>query len=140
MFGNGVGFGSERDGTFAMERLEPGRYGVSARTEDGRFGVLPGVDLAAGEGSDAIVVAVSEGGKLKVRYEGASERAHLTIRLSGVLVDWGWDLERGKTVLKPAPAGALVLELTAGSGAKPVSRSLSLAVGEEKEYVFRDGE
>jgi hypothetical protein len=140
IFGGGVGFGNHDDGSFEMEGLEPGRYGVSARTEDGRFGVVSGVGLAAGSGSDAVTITVSPGGRLKLRYEGAREHVFVWIRLSGVPIDWPVHLERGKTVEKPAPAGTLVLESDAERGGKPVSRTLVLASGEEKEYVFRDGE
>jgi protocatechuate 3,4-dioxygenase beta subunit len=140
IFGREIGLRTRDGGMFEMEGREPGRYGVAACTDDGRFGAVAGVDLAAGTVSDEITIPVSEGGRLKLRYEGASERAHVMVRLSGIPVDWGTDLERGKSVERPAPAGTLVLELVAGSDGKPFSRSVDLAAGEEKEVVLRDGE
>jgi hypothetical protein len=138
IFGRGLGLRTKDDGTFEVEGLEPGRYGLAARTDDGRFGALPGVDLAAGTASDEIALPVSEGGRLKVRYEGASERAWLRVLLSGVPVDWGNDLERGKTVERTVPAGTMVLELVAEPGTQPITRNVSLAAGEEREVLLSD--
>ena len=137
---HGIGWTSHEDGTFEMEGLPSGLYGVSAGTVDGRFGVLRGVGVSAGAGTGELVVAVSPGGKLRLRYEGQRPEVECAVRFQGVFVGWGEKLKPGAAVTRFAPAGTLSLVLRIEGGPELSTRTVELGVSEEKEIVFRDGE
>jgi hypothetical protein len=138
MFGNGMSTASEADGSFRHEGFEPGRYGITAMTPDGRFAQQAGVDVGPGVESGDIVLALKPGGKLRLVYKGAKPGLFARLSCGGVPIDFGDSLEPGKTKLQLAPAGSLVLELRAEYNGPARTRAIELKAGETKEITLTD--
>jgi protocatechuate 3,4-dioxygenase beta subunit len=138
-FGQGLSTHTQEDGTFDIKGLEPGRFGIVARAADGRFGVLSGIDATAAHTVDDLVVSMSPGGTLRLRYDGTKPHISLKITTHDLPISWGESLELEKPLEKRAPQGALVLQVLADDNMS-VKRSISvdLAAGETKEVVIHD--
>ena len=119
---------------FDRSGLPPSTYDVTARTPDGRIGILRGVQLQSGATQDDLEVRVRRGGRLRMRYFGASVQADYRVFDGGSVVAAG-SLHRGTTDLIVAPAGELRVELDA-FGAGVHKRSISVPLGAEVEVVF----
>jgi len=137
---HGIGWSSHEDGSFDADGLAPGLYDLSAGTKDGRFGVLRSVGVSAGAETSDLVVAVAPGGKLRLRYEGSRPKVTCSVRFQGVPIGWAQDLQAGDATVRLAPAGTLLLGLSAENGQEISTRTVELGAGEESEVLFRDGE
>jgi hypothetical protein len=133
-----VGWTCSEDGSFDTDSLVPGLYGISAGTHDGRFGILRGVGVSAGAETADLVVAVSPGGTLRLKYEGTRAEVDCMIRCQDVPIGWGEPLEPGRWAAMLAPAGSLHLALRDERKEVLATRTVELGAGEEKEIVFRD--
>jgi hypothetical protein len=140
IFGGGIGFGVNQDGIVDMQGLDPGRYDLAARTEDGCFGVLRNVGVLVGEKGKEIPLSVAPGGRLRMTYAGVLPHVQVDFRLDGVRIDWGQRLQRGTPLEKPAPAGRLTLEIRTDPDTPPRTRVVELQPGEKKDIQFDDGE
>jgi hypothetical protein len=138
MFGNGMSTSSDPDGSFRHAGFDPGRYGITAMTTDGRFAQQAGVDVGAGAESGDIVLALKPGGKLRLVYKGAKPSLFVGISCGGVPIGFGDSLEAGKPKVQLAPAGSLVLELRAEYNAPARTKTLELQPGETKEITLTD--
>jgi hypothetical protein len=137
-FGSGMSTGTGEDGAFEFEGLEPGLYGFAAGTQDGRFGVVSSVSIDANVEAQEVVVPLSPGGILKLRYEGAQKWMSVKLTQGGVPVKWEQPIEPGKAVTLRGPSGTVVLELRSTLNEKPRLKQLTLAPGESKDVVLRD--
>lgn len=137
-FGSGFTTGTKPDGSFDHPGLEPDLYGISARTADGRIGVLPDIAVLADAKSGDLVISVSLGGKLRLRYDGSKKAMLVEIMSRGVLVQFSEGIEPGQTVERRAPQGALVLNIRSEWMGPPRTMQLDLAAGETKEVVIHD--
>jgi hypothetical protein len=140
MFGKGMGFGVEDDGVVNRQGLLPGGYDLAARTEDGCFGILPEIAVAVGEKGKEFVLPVSPGGSLILRYDGARPFAEVSLRLQGVRLGWGSNVNAGKSLEMSAPAGTFALEFRSDLETPPKVRTVHLDPGEVKEIQLTDGE
>jgi protocatechuate 3,4-dioxygenase beta subunit len=137
-FGRGMTTSTNPDSSFEIGGLEPGSYGIAAITADGRFGVLPAVSVAPDAKSENLVISVSLGGKLRLRYEGAKEHVFIQVMSRAVPVEFPEPVQRGKTLEKRAPQGALVLNVMFEWTGEPLTMQIDLAAGEEKDVVIHD--
>jgi hypothetical protein len=137
-FGSGMVTGTNADGSFLHDGLEPDLYGIAALTTDGRSGVLPSVTAAPDARSGNLVISVSPGGKLRLRYDGARQGVFVGIKSRGVPVGFPESVQPGNALERRAPQGALVLELRFEWQAEPRTMQIDLAAGEEKEVVIHD--
>jgi hypothetical protein len=125
------------DGTFRTEGLEPGTYAVAASTDDGRTGVLRGVELAPGTEAKDLVVEVSLGGHVRIRNDCKSRILSVTVQSGDIAVDSD-GIEPGTAKTFTAPAGHLTLRVWLHPPPEEQKRELDLNAGEEKEVVFAD--
>jgi hypothetical protein len=124
---------------FEVKGLVPGVYGVVAHTHDGRFGVVTGVRVSPDRDPIDLAVAVSPGGRLRLRYDGRQAQVYVTITSEGVPVENTDPVDVGCVVEELAPVGHLVLEVRNERGETPRSTmTVDLAVGEVKEVVIHD--
>jgi len=99
------------DGAFRAQGLEPGTYDLAASTEDARVGVLRGVEIKGGAETKDLVLKVSPGARVRVRYSGKASSGSCHIVSDGVIV--GLDgLENGTTKTFTAPAGRIQVQFT----------------------------
>jgi len=130
--------GTEEDGSFAKDGLEPGIYGLAARTDDGRFGILPGVSVTAESEVTNLLISVSPGGKVRLQYEGSKPQVFVMVITKGVPVGWATSVEAGKPFLVSAPAGSVTLGVSDAFKEKPREQQIEIVVGETKDFVLRD--
>lgn len=130
--------GSEANGTFEQFPLAPDRYDLTAWTEDGRVGVLRGVEVGERASVQGLRIGVAPGGRLHVEYTGPATHAKLVLRHDGALVHS--DLVRsGTRSTCTVPVGRVVVELTsnvAGSATPRQTKEVDLARGETKDIAF----
>jgi len=138
IFGTTMSTGTNADGSFKRDGFEPGRYGITAMTADGRFGQQAGIDVGAGAESGDIVLTLRPGGKLRLVYKGAKPGLIVSARCGGVLVGFGASLEPGKSKDLLMPSGALVLELSTHFEEQPRLKRVDLKPGETKEITLTD--
>ena len=75
---------------------------------------------------------------LRMRYDGACERASVGIKLDGVRVPGGGIVLRGATADHVVPAGRSSLEVYLwGQGLQP-DQAIDLTPGEVREFVIKD--
>ena len=139
-FGGGMGFSSEtkENGAFEHGGLEPGSYGLSACTNDGRFGVLPAVLVAPNATADGLVIRVSPGGTLHLRYQGALPAIYVTVTSQGVAVGFPEIVQSGSSLDVRAPAGSIALQIRKEFRGEARLKKIDLAAGETKDVVLRD--
>jgi hypothetical protein len=131
---------SNEDGEFTQAGLEPGRYSLLASTMGGRFAVLPDLQIVADAEVKDLVLAVSPGGRLRLRYEGSASRVSIGVTAKGVLIgDRGW-MKRGDHGAARVPAGSIVIEMTVDGNTLSLRKSVDFAPGEEKEVVLGDSD
>lgn len=135
-----MGFSTEtkENGAFELGGLEPGSYGLSAFTNDGRFGVLPAVVVAPNATADGLVIRVSPGGTLHLRYESPLPAIYVTVTSQGVTVGFPEIVQSGSSVDLRAPAGSIALQIRKEFRGEPRLKKIDLAVGETKDVVLRD--
>jgi hypothetical protein len=138
-FGSGLSTNTREDGSFEIKELEPGRYGIVGIGTGGRFGVLTGVDSTpAGQTATEIVVPLSSGATLRMKYDGAKKRIRVSITTHGLLVSWGEEILPTKTIEKHVPPGALLLKVIGDDDAELRSMAVDVAAGEVKDIVIHD--
>jgi len=137
-FGKGAMMTTEPDGRFEIKGLVAGRYGLAAMSADGRFGLLSGVDVAAGKASDELVLALEPGGRLALHYTGAHPQLYVVATRGGVPVHFGAVLAPGGRATLLAPAGELVLELREDPLGPARKLPVSLARGATAELEIGD--
>jgi protocatechuate 3,4-dioxygenase beta subunit len=140
LFGTGEGFGVDDNGMVDRQGLPPGDYDLAARTEDGCFGILPGLTVVAGEKGKEFVLPVSPGGTLNIRYAGEHPSALVSLRQQGVLLLFPMGVNAGKVREMHAPAGTFDLEARLEPDSAPKSRTVHLDPGEVKEIALTDSD
>jgi len=128
---------SNPDGTFEFGGLLPGTYALAATLPDGRAGVLRAVDLPAGTKASDLVISVSAGARLRVRYAGEQKFASVRFEQEGVRFS-GDGIEKGTSKMFTAPAGSVKVVCRLGGSRKEIVRELTLKTGEEQELVIND--
>jgi hypothetical protein len=127
----------EADGVFRFKGLEPGPCDLGAHTEDGRAGILRGVELTSGSQIEGLVIEVSPGAHVRVRNESKAHVVSVNVLSQGVPVSLD-GVEPGTSHVFVAPAGHVTVRFQAIKVEGKPERELDLAVGEEKEVVFDD--
>ncbi len=127
------------DGTFDRGGMTPGRYSLGARTRDGRFGFLRGIDVGTQKDPASLRIPVSPGGKLRLRYEGKKEQVFVAIAAQGVDVAWlDAPLKPGSPVESAAPSGTVTLKIHREFPGEPRTKDVTVAPGETKDVVLGD--
>src|SRR6185295_16793593 len=81
------------DGRFEFSGLEPGRYTISATTQDGRAGRLEGVELGGAQERTDLRIELGPAARLTLRRKGGPRNVEYVLRigdapvLSGSLAD-----------------------------------------------------
>jgi hypothetical protein len=123
------------DGSFKFDGLKPGSYTLTASMEDGRFGMLRDIEVAALSRVEGLRIKLVPGASLRVRYDGQHEVGTLKILHDGALVTFD-GIERRKPARFRVPSGAVRLLFTIAG--KDLVRDVTLAAGEEREVEFKD--
>lgn len=126
---------SAPDGSFEFGGLEPGIYGLSAISQDGRAGVLAGIELAFEREPPDVRVQVAPGAQLRVRFDATESSLGVTATCDGVRVAHD-SVRAGGSALLRVPAGAVRLSIARGKVNPWRVEELTLAEGEERELVL----
>jgi hypothetical protein len=121
------------DGGFEYRMLNPGRLSLTAYTADGRFGILPSINLASGEQRRDVEVLLSPGAKLRVRASNEAIFTRIQVFQDGVLVAEVFT-DGNSTDSICVPIGELTVRVSLGG--KPFEKTLRISAGEEREVVF----
>ena len=121
---------------FSCTCVLPGIYDVMARTQDGRVGIVRGVDIQTNATAD-LVVRVKPAAKLRARLEGKYPWGALIVHNAEAEVVRD-AVSRGGLFEAWVPPGHLVIEFTPELTEKPQRREIDIKAGEEQELVFRD--
>lgn len=132
--GKRSGARSEADGLFERTGLEPGVYDIAASAPDGLAGVLPGVEVRAGEQATDLRVELRPGARLTVLYTGPTTYANYTIFRGEVPTAFD-GLHTGTSATKVVPAGALRVEMKTRDGLVE-TREITLEPGTEETLAF----
>lgn len=127
--------GTQNDGTFKWEGLEPGAYDLVARLNDGRVAVARAVSLAAGAKVSGLVLTLEPGAKLRLRYTGPGAAPWFKVRSAGAVVVSD-PLEKDKPSVVVVPAGKISIELRLEGDERVERRDLEIAPGDDKEIVL----
>ncbi|MFN0006333.1 MAG: hypothetical protein ACKVXR_00370 [Planctomycetota bacterium] len=124
-----------REAAFEFRGLRAGTYDLSARSEDGRIGILRGVFVRSGVDNESAAIAMAPGAKLRVRCLGESAGGRVTVLAEGILVALE-SLRPGTSALLPVPVGRLLVRFTTPDGGGE-EREVQTAAGDgETEIVF----
>ena len=115
--------------SFEFRLTPPGRYTITARTEDGRFGVTSGIEVHGAEPVEGLEVRLGGAGHVSVRSRHAAGvplqlvlvRENVPVVLTHV--------SGGSTTELVCPAGALRLEVHRAGG-EPETHAFELDAGE----------
>ncbi len=128
---------SKPDGSFALQGMLPGTYALAATTTDGRVGILRGVELPEGGDVHDLVLQLTPGARLRVRYDGAQDVCSTQILVDGVVVSTD-GVEKSTSKTFAAPPGAVSVRCRLNPIGKTFVREIALAAGEERELVIKD--
>jgi hypothetical protein len=123
-------------GSFEERSLGQGTYDLTAWTSDGRIVVLSDLQIGPGARVQGLILKLEHCAKLRIRYDGMTAFGIVKIQRAGVVVVQS-SIGRHRPLIQPVPSGLLTIQVWAGF-AKPLSREVEIAVGEEKEVVFND--
>ncbi len=135
----GLTLDQAHSGRFAFQGLEPGEYGLAARSPDGRIGLLPRIQVGPGESVEGLEVMLLPGATLRVRN--ASEKSSVAAwpESEGALLGYE-NLAPGRSVSFVVPAGRLVVRLKASEGEAAAgaaeAREVSILEGEALEIFW----
>lgn len=105
----GVSFLTERGwvgGDFDVGNLAPGLHNFVARTDDGRIGILRGVQIVEGYVHEGLAITVDWGGRLTVRTRNETDSAHaVEVFWEGVELRGG----QGKSITLTVPPGEVIV-------------------------------
>src|SRR5262249_692313 len=104
---------------FERGGLEPGTYAISARSSDGRIGILRGGEGTQEKDPAPKVIRVAPGGKIRLRYEGSKPDLLVTIASEGADIALFGPLKRGSKTQQFAPAGTVTLKVFRGFSGEP---------------------
>jgi len=127
--------GRTKHGTRLFESLVPGEYNVSARTDDGFFALRRGIQMSAGEQAENIVLTLSDGAFVDVKYEGPELFALCRLLVDGVVVDFD-SVPRGSSAQLVGPPGSVEVCRSDRSGGIAERHVLTLAPGEMRTLVL----
>lgn len=125
------------DGQFRLPGLPAGTYDIAACTEDALVGLVRAVAVTGGTETKDVVVGVSPGARVRVRYAGKAQTGSCHALSDGVIV--GLDgIECGTSRSFVVPAGRVQVRFIQLQPKREQVRELDLAIGEEREVVFND--
>lgn len=127
---------SDAQGGFRLGPLPEGRFNLTATTDDGRIGMLEGLELDDDESLAGLELALEQGATLELSFEGGSADSYrCALFHGGARVD-DFTLRRGETATVVVPAGRVPAQLYAGKAVWAASE-VQLAPGERSTLVFR---
>jgi hypothetical protein len=121
-------------GEFLFGGLEPGLYGLAARSS-ALCGVLAGVQLTAGEDVGPLTLALRPGGRMRLHYCGLQEHAAVHVVHDGIVVATE-NIARGSTSTVLVPPGSHWVdcqEWTADGTPSEHSQQVAVGSGETVE-------
>jgi protocatechuate 3,4-dioxygenase beta subunit len=125
-------------GEFVIQGLAPGKYGLCAYTRDGRFASVTGVDVLADRESEGLLLKVSPGARLRLRYDGSHGQAFATFASHGVPVAQSDPVNAGFILDKIVSAGSVAIGVRFDWRATARVINVDLSAGEVKEVVIHD--
>lgn len=131
---------STGDGSFRLGHLNAGTYDIGVQSQNQLCGTSTGIRVEAGAQTRDVVIALDPSAMLLVRYEGARERASVSVKLDGARIPGGGVLMRGMSLNLVVPGGRSILEVyLLGKGQLP-DRPIEATAGEVRELVITDSE
>jgi hypothetical protein len=129
---------------FDYDSLAAGTYNLIAEANDGRVGILRGVQLEEGESIDGLEIPVTPAGALRCSYQGSRESVYLRV-LQGDVDLQSRNVRQGELLDCRAPVGTAVVEAASGDWSTPpaerevFARSVvDVIEGEEIEVVLTE--
>ncbi|HTF87402.1 MAG TPA: hypothetical protein VK843_03255 [Planctomycetota bacterium] len=124
---------TDDQGNFRYAMLNPGRMSLTAHTSDGRVGVFPALNLAAGEDRRDVEVLLSPGAKLRIRSTTDARITGIAVFQDGALVAFPAMDDPGAAGLS-VPSGELTVRV--GMEGKTCEKTLRVSAGEGREVEF----
>jgi hypothetical protein len=129
-----VGTESRGDAYFELTGLRAGTYDLVAIADDGRLGILRGIELASGAEVDSLSIAISPAAKLRVSCSADTSAGRLIVRSAGLVVGIA-AIGKGLETTLTVPAGPLHVRIERARVAAGVEAVVELEaegkVGEE---------
>ena len=123
-------------GEFRLMNPRDGLHNLTARTTDGRFGILSGLRVYKNVAVEDLEILVRPGGRLVCRYEGSEVRVGFSVWLGDVEVGRGGFRDHGTSTLV-VPDGLLSIKFRGDDQQTSQTRTVFVRPGEEREVVFR---
>jgi hypothetical protein len=124
-----------REAAFEFRGLRAGTYDLTARSDDGRVGILRNVSVGSGRVNEGVAIAMATGAKLRVRCLGEAAGGQVTVHADGALVAVE-TLRPGTSALLSVPVGRLLVRFTRTNGVGEEREIQTTAGPEETELVF----
>jgi hypothetical protein len=128
-------WGEQRGGSFKLQGLLPGRYLIAARDRSGAVGFSAPIALAEGQQLDGVLVRLTLGAKLRLRYEGEFETASYSVFVDGLPVNHNSISKHGSTE-ESVPPGAVEVRWKVYRPELVKSQRATVAVGDVQELVW----
>lgn len=127
---------SDSQGGFRLGPLPEGRFNLKATTDDGRIGLLEGLELGGDESLAGLELALEQGATLELSFEGGSADSYrCALFHGGARVD-DFTLRRGETATVVVPAGRVPAQLYTGKAVWAAGEA-ELTPGQRSTLVFR---
>lgn len=130
---------TDEAGNFSFDGLEPGRYALTATTTGGLAGERRGVAIGIGSPAEGLVVPLTQGARVRVRFAGLSGTADFTISKDGAVLA-GDEVQAGTSSSQVLPAGKLEAHFVLPGTAQSERLEFTVSPGEERELVFGEGD
>ncbi len=114
--------------------MPAGIYDISARTEDGRVGLLHAVEVRGGAQPQEFSVRVAPGARLRLRLEGRAQSLPFLVLSDGMMMAMD-GLQPGASRLVFVPAGTAIVQLKFRETVLE-EREVTAVLGEEVEVLF----
>ena len=115
--------------------MPEGTYDITALTEDGRVGLLSGVEIQSAASPQELTVRVDVGARLRLRLEGRSPSIQVDVLFRGIQVGFS-ALRPNASSLVFVPAGTVTVRLKFRDRVLE-EREVTAILGEEVEVLFR---
>ena len=135
--GGSVSISGGESGSFQFDPWT-GDVVLIARTEDGRVGVLNGLQLEEGFGRSDLSITVQPGAELKLTLTGGKERARCALSQGTVLFN-DFTLRNGAPSTEIVPPGLILVRLYEGSGQEKIvfaEQSVHVRAGDSENVSF----
>ncbi len=128
-------YGLAENGEFDIDGLVPGIYCIGAKSRNGQFGYLMGLNVRAGVEIADLQLAISQGGTLRLRLDGPEGKARYCVFAHGLYVAEGW-INSGETREIEVPAEMISVAIRAVGAQREETKEITVSPGSTVEVAF----